>query len=87
MVKLRASLTPALKCQTTPTIRRLRSFLHGHPRSPTIFLGLALKVPHPGEFLSPGTAGHLLLPFFVNQFNCDPPTYHLRGKGVTTLSL
>lgn len=62
----------------------LSSRMTDHPSLLGIFPGLALKVPLPGKCLSAEpaeTTGHLFLPLFVNQINCDHPTRHLREKG------
>lgn len=85
MGKLRKRLISAPNAKPYPSLWCCSvSSMTNHPSLPRIFPGLALKIPHPGKLLSPGTtgiAGHLLLLFFVNQINCDPPTRHLRGKG------
>lgn len=81
MGTLRKCLILTPKCQTIPIIVMLLSFLHDQPSQLAWdFPVFALKAPHPGKRLSPGPTGHLLLPFFVNQINCDYPTCHLRGK-------
>lgn len=49
------------------------SCMTGHPNLP--------RISHILGILHPGTIGHLLLPFSVNQTNCDYSTYHLREKG------
>lgn len=84
-------ISPVPKCQSTPDILILLSFLHDQASQFVwAFPSLAPKAPQPGKFLSPRPtrpAGHLLLPFSVKQTKCVRPSAILGEKVITTISL
>ena len=63
------------------------SYMTNHSSLPGFSPVSAWKAPHSGKFLSPELVGHLFLPFFVNQTNCDRPSAILREEAITTVSL